>query len=210
MATKKRFLTANDQPISTQIYTSFEEVTDAYNKVRDELIALGLLWRRSKLDKVQCFYERVAPVSAVTGRLGYFNEDKNDRNIHFPSLFLPFGWLLGRRYEKSIPVDVLRHEFGHALATLYPRALSQGDLFLKAFGGVYGPKPAPEIDRDNWEFDCVSEYAASATREDFAETFMLFVKYKGKIPAQFKGKPVILKKWKAVAEIVKRVSAASR
>ena len=196
------------QPLVKQIYTSFEEVTDAYNKVRDELIALGLLWRCSKLDKVQCFYERAAPVSAVTGRMGYF--DEGDRDIHFPSHFLPFGWLFGRRYEKSIPVDVLRHEFGHALATLYPRALSQGGLFRVAFGAKYGPKPAPEIDRNNWEFDCVSEYAASATREDFAETFMLFVKYKGKIPAQFKGKPVIVKKWKAVAEIVKRVAAATR
>ena len=123
---------------------------------------------------------------------------------------MPFGWLLGRRYEKSIPVDVLRHEFGHALATLYPRALSQGGLFREAFGAKYGPKPAPEIDPDNWEFDCVSKYASSATREDFAETFMLFVKHKGRVPAQFAKKSAIVKKWKAVAEIVKRVAAATR
>ena len=45
---------------------------------------------------------------------------------------------------------------------------------------------------------------------NFAETFMLFVKHKGKLPAQFKGKPAIMKKWKAVAEIVKRVAAATR
>ncbi len=181
MATKKRSLTANDQPISKQIYTSFEEVTDAYNKVRDELIALGLLWRRSMLDKVPCYYEQVALGAAVTGTLAYYNEKKH--SIHFPSLFLPFGWLRGRRYEKSIPLDVLRHEFGHALATLYPRALSQGGLFRKAFDAKYGPKPAPDIDPDNWEFDCVSAYAATETREDFAETFMLFVKHKGKLPA---------------------------
>ena len=37
---------------------------------------------------------------------------------------------------------------------------------------------------------------------------MLFVKHKGKLPAQFKGKTVIVKKWKSVAEIVKRVAAA--
>ena len=92
-------------------------MTDAYNEVRDDLIKLGILWRDSKLDKVQCFYEPIAPYSAVTGRMGYF---------------------------------------------------------------------------------------------DFAETFTLFVKHKGKLPAPFKGKPVILKKWKAVAEIVKRVAAAAR
>ena len=58
--------------------------------------------------------------------------------------------------------------------------------------------------------DYVSEYATSATQEDFAETFMLFVKHKGKIPARFAKKPAIRKKWKSVAEIVKRVAAAKR
>jgi hypothetical protein len=198
------------QPLLEQIYTSFKEVTKAYNQARDDLIELGLLWRDSKLDKVQCLYERVDPVSAVTGRLAYFNEDKADRNIHFPSLFLPWKWLLGLRYEKSIPVDILRHEFGHALATLYPRALSDGGLFVEAFGAKYGPKPAPEIDQANWEFDCVSEYAADQTREDFAETFMLFVKHKGKLPSKFRGKPAIKKKWAAVREIVKRVTASTK
>ncbi len=52
--------------------------------------------------------------------------------------------------------------------------------------------------------------AILSARDDFAETFMLFVKHKGKLPAQFKGKPAIMKKWKAVAEIVKRVAAATR
>ena len=46
--------------------------------------------------------------------------------------------------------------------------------------------------------------------EDFAETFMLFVKHMGKIPAKFAKKPAIRKKWRAVAEIVKRVAAAKR
>lgn len=196
------------QPLIKQIYTSFEEVADAYNQARDDLIELGLLWRDSKLDNVQCLYEPVAPLSAVTGTMGYFAEAKKDRSIHFPSLFLPAGWLLGRRYEKSIPIDVLRHEFGHALATLYPRALSQGGLFREAFGAKYGPKPAPDTDPANWEFEFVSEYAAKQTREDFAETFMLFVKHKGKMPRKFAGKPAIRKKWEAVREIVKRVAAA--
>jgi hypothetical protein len=191
-----------------RIYTSFDQVTDAYNEVRDDLIELGLLWRGSKLDKVECFYETIAPYSAITGRMGYFDFD--DHNIHFPSVYLPIGWLIGTVGEKSAPCDVIRHEFGHALADRYPKALKKGGLFREAFGGVYSEKPAPEIDPDNWEFDCVSPYAATETREDFAETFMFFVKYKGKIPAQFKEKPVIVKKWKAVAEIVKRVAAATR
>ena len=191
-----------------RIYTSFDQVTDAYNEVRDDLIELGILWRGSKLDKVQCFYEPIAPYSAITGRMGYFDFD--DHQIHFPSIYLPFGWLTGSVGEKESAPDVIRHEFGHALADRYPTALKKGGLFREAFGGVYSDKPAPDIDPANWEFDFVTQYATSATQEDFAETFMLFVKHKGKLPAPFKGKPVILKKWKAVAEIVKRVAAATR
>ncbi len=194
--------------ILNRIYTSFDQVTDAYNEVRDDLIKLGILWRGSKLDKVQCFYEPIAPYSAITGRMGYFDFD--DHQIHFPSIYLPWGWLTRRVGEKEPAPDVIRHEFGHALADRYPAALKRGGLFREAFGGVYSDKPAPDIDSANWEFDCVTQYATDSTREDFAETFMLFVKYKGKIPAQFKGKPVIVKKWKAVAEIVKRVAAATR
>ena len=191
-----------------RIYTSFEQMTDAYNEVRDDLIALGILWRGSKLDKVECFYEPIAPYSAITGRMGYF--DFGDHHIHFPSVYLPFGWLTGSVGEKDSASDVIRHEFGHALADRYPAALKKGGLFREAFGGVYSDKPAPDIDPDNWEFDCVSPYAATETREDFAETFMLFMKHKGKIPARFAKKPAIRRKWKAVAEIAKRVTTATR
>ena len=47
-------------------------------------------------------------------------------------------------------------------------------------------------------------------QETFAETFMLFVKHKGKIPAKFARLPAIRKKWQAVAKIVKAVAAAAR
>ena len=47
-------------------------------------------------------------------------------------------------------------------------------------------------------------------REDFAETVMLFVKHKGRFSAKIAKKPTIVKKWKAVAEIVHRVAKATR
>ena len=93
---------------------------------------------------------------------------------------------------------------------LYPGALKKGGLFRAAFGGTYGEDPAEECVAAGWGDRYVSEYATSATQEDFAEIFMLFVKHKGKIPAKFVKKPAIRKKWKAVAEIVKRVAAAKR
>ncbi len=190
-----------------RIYTSFEQVTDAYNEVRDDLIKLGILWRGSKLDKVQCLYEPL-DLHGFAGWMGFYSF--KDKNIHFPAVFNGFSLKHFQWFDKNSTTDTMRHEFGHALADRYPVALKQGGLFREAFGGVYSDKPAPDIDSDNWEFDCVTQYATDSTREDFAETFMLFVKYKGKIPAQFKGKPVIVKKWKAVAEIVKRVAAGTR
>ena len=39
---------------------------------------------------------------------------------------------------------------------------------------------------------------------------MIFMQHKGKLPAKFAKKPAIRKKWKAVAEIVKRVAKAKR
>ena len=194
--------------LTQRIYTSFDDVTKAYNHVRDELIDLGLLWRGSKLDKVECFYERIAPIAALNGWMGFFDFD--DHNIHFPSVYLPIAWLMGTVGEKNCAADVIRHEFGHALADRYPGALKKGGLFREAFGGVYSDKPAPDSDPDNWEFEFVTQYATDATREDFAETFMLFVKHKGKIPAKFAKRPMIMKKWKAVAEIVRRVAAMTR
>ena len=46
--------------------------------------------------------------------------------------------------------------------------------------------------------------------EDKGPVRLFFMKHKGKLPAKFAKKPAIRKKWKAVAEIVKRVAAAKR
>ena len=184
---------------------SFCTVSRAYINVRSELWKLGVLWDGSKLDGVECIYEPIDLLASVRGWMGYF--DYGDKNIHFPSIYLsnPFNWV-----DKNSAADVLRHEFGHALMDRYYQPLTLGSLFRAAFGGPHGAKPAPGSDPDDWEDRCVSGYAATQTQEDFAETFMLFVKHKGKIPARFAKKPAIRKKWKTVAEIVKRVAATTR
>jgi len=192
----------------SKVYTSFDEVTRAYNKVRTELWKLGVLWDGSKLDGVGLTYLPFAPISALGGYMGFY--DPNTGEIEFPSVYLPIQSLWRDLGTKANAPDVIRHEFGHALADLYPGALKKGGVFRAAFGGSYGGTPAEERGVDGWEERYVSEYATSATQEDFAETFMLFVKHKGKIPAKFAGKPAIRRKWKAVAEIVKRVAAATK
>lgn len=192
----------------SKIYTSFKEVTRAYNKVRMELWNLGVLWDGSKLDGVGCTYLTIAPIAALGGYMGFY--DPNTKEIEFPSVYLPIAALWRDLGVKANALDVIRHEYGHALADLYPGALKKGGVFRAAFGGAYGEAPAEECVADGWGDRYVSEYATSMTQEDFAETFMLFMKYKGKIPAKYAKKPAIRKKWKTVAEIVKRVAAYTR
>ena len=191
-----------------KIYTSYGTVSRSYNKVREELWELGVLWDGSKLDNIGCTYLSVAPIDALSGTMGLYQPDT--REIEFPSVYLPIRALWSDLEEKANALDVFRHEFGHALADLYPGVLKKGALFCKAFGGAYGDKPAKGIDSDDWEGRCVSSYATTATQEDFAETFMLYMKHKGKIPAKFAKKPAIRKKWKAVEEIIRRVRRCSR
>ena len=192
----------------SKIFTSFETVSRAYNKVRNELIEFRALWDGSKLDEVGLTYLPFAPISALGGYMGFY--DPNTGEIEFPSVYLPIQSLWRDLGTKANALDVIRHEFGHALADLYPGALKKDGTFRAAFVGSYGEEPAEERGVDGWEESYVSEYATSATQEDFAETFMLFVKHKGKIPAKFARKPAIRRKWKAVAEIVKRVAAATK
>ncbi len=188
-----------------RIYTSFDDVTRAYNKVRKELWKLGVLWNGSKLDEVICYHELFDP-HGLEGWMGFYNF--KDKQIHIPAVYnglsLNFKW-----YDKWSVVDVLRHEFGHALMDRYYRPLALGSLFRTAFSGPHGAKPAPGSDPDDWQNRCVSAYAAEQTQEDFAETFKFFVKHKGKIPATFKQKPAIVKKWEAVAEICRSVAACA-
>jgi hypothetical protein len=196
--------------IMDEIYTSFDEVNRAYNKIRKELWNLGVLWDGSKLDAVECIYEPLQ-WRGLIGWMGFYEflKCKGNGNIHFPAVYNGLDLRL-RWIDKNSTIDVFRHEFGHALSDRYPGALKKGGVFRTAFGGPCDDKPAPGTDPEDWEGRCVTPYAATKTREDFAETFMLFMKHKGKIPAKFAKKPAIRKKWKAVAEIVKRVAAAKR
>ena len=96
----------------------------------------------------------------------------------------------------------------------YYEGLSLGGLagcvgiFKEAFGASYGEKKV--FKGEDWSDEYVSEYASSMTQEDFAETFMLYLKHKGKMPARYSGKRAIAKKWRAVARIVREIAALGK
>jgi len=182
-------------------YVPFKEMESAFNRVRNELEGLGLLAAGSPLDEVNCWHERLSK-GALYGldAMGYTAPD--DRDIHIPAVF-PKG-LFPQLWEERKILDVIRHEFGHALADRY-REFFRGGAFKAAFGNNYGRYKIRAS--GNWEDRHVSPYASTMTQEDFAETFMLFLKHKGKIPVRYRGRQVIEKKWMAVARIIKQIAA---
>jgi hypothetical protein len=91
--------------------------------------------------------------------------------------------------------DILRHEFAHALADTH-RSLFRSRLFTEAFG-------APHNWKTRWEYHPdhhVSTYAATAPAEDFAETFMIYVRAGGVLPRKWRKTP-IQRKWLFIKEI---------
>ena len=186
--------------IMKRVFLSMGEMEKAFNKVRKELEAMDLLFDGSRLDKVDCYHERFS-IGALYGlvAMGFYNPA--DQNIHIPAAYPPglFPWLQDREMR-----DVIRHEFGHALADKY-RKIFRGGIFKEAFGKSYGTWQV--FDGDDCLDEYVSDYATTNTREDFAETFMLYMKYKGKMPARFRGKRAIVKKWKTVGRIIREIAA---
>jgi len=196
-----------------KMWVTLEELSAARKKVRNELKKMGLLVKGSALDEVECFHERatVEGLSGLGGYLGFYHPfeldgdgvftAEGDGNIHVPALFPEV--LHG---ERQLP-DTLRHEYGHALADRY-RDFFQGEVFKGAFGAKYHSYLALRSCKKSGEY--VTGYAMTNKQEDFAETFMLYMKHKGKLPACFRGQIQIEKKWKAIAEIVKGVKGNVR
>lgn len=94
--------------------------------------------------------------------------------------------------------DILRHELGHAFAVEHPGLVRRNAAFVRAFGARYDD----DVTQD--EDDCVSAYAATSPAEDFAETFMTYLRVRGD-RARFKGRPAVLRKLRFVGELAKQV-----
>ena len=163
-------------------------VKSATARVRRELKDLGLLSPESRMDEVEVIYGRWDP-SGFVKIMGFYSFE--DNNIHIPAFFPPalLPW-----YKDRCITDVLRHEFGHALADKYPKFFHD-KRFRKAFGDEYG---RVKVAGDG---DFVSPYARTFTQEDFCETFMLFLKHKGVLPKEYAYREAIRAKWEAVAAI---------
>lgn len=124
-------------------------------------------------------------------------------DIYIPAISLSkLGDLLDGSYTSLR--DVLRHEYGHALADTH-RGLIRSSKFKAAFGASHSWDFSLEYDPE-----ChVTSYAADSPAEDFAEVFMLYVKCKGSLPKRL-NTSAIRKKWQFIQKLRGAIAAGSR
>ncbi len=87
-------------------------------------------------------------------------------------IYLPRNAPISRRRGETLR-DVLRHEYAHALAWARP-SFVRGAWFREAFGAGYDDVHEMRPTYDARVF--VSEYATKSPKEDFAETFMAWLR----------------------------------
>ena len=147
------------------------------------------------------------PQITAPGALGFFFHEMDllHSMLGFEAghIYIP-KWVLlhGPWQQRGSLRDVVRHEYGHAVAHWYPKLIQEGPRFREAFGGSYADKHF----MDDWESDHVSQYASTRPMEDFAETFMVFLRSRGAFPHYF-STPSIKRKWKFIRDLGRVVAS---
>jgi hypothetical protein len=182
----------------------FSRVERAYNKVRRELAEVGLLEDGRYLDRVECVQDNIPTLS---DELGFVF----DEGVSWPHrwvgyrpgvIYIPYNCPAQAFVPGGTLLDTLRHEFAHAWAWQDPKFFRR-PWFAEAFGNGYF---------DEWDetpvFDAsafVSEYACTRPREDFAETFMLFLRARRSL-SRHRSKRGLYAKLRAVQRAVDEAS----
>ena len=199
-------------------------VDSAWHKVRNELLEVGLLYDASEdgdgyLDQIDLMVSALPSirsaayvfdigVDAIPKIVG-FEEGVIYLAADTPHVAYAPGYTLA---------DVIRHEYAHAWYWLEPdfvdaswfkttfgaSYLNEGNptkLWLAGNGINFDPSSAGWKKGFHNEF--VSDYAATKFCEDFAETFMFYLKYRNSLH-RFENRPSVYRKLKAVESAVRQ------
>ncbi len=179
----------------------------AFAAARSDLVDVGLLADGLYLDRIECVLSPLPSgwwrecgwvydggVDGIRGFIGF-----EPRVIYIPMnaavvAYSPGGTL----------TDVIRHEFAHAWYWLDAKHVD-GPWFRKAFGARYQDTTAvaPETyDSSNF----VSEYATTSAKEDFAETFMTYLRFRRSLE-RFRNRAGLYAKLLAVEDAVQRAAS---
>lgn len=194
----KRLAAAN-----TIHYLTLPQFNRALRTVWQEMTDLGFGSRAVEGVPV-CLVSPLGFLSARTlfnSPYGFFDPSSPTGEINVPSLSLStLGDLLAARTYVSLR-DILRHEYAHAIEH-HHRRLIHSARFEDAFGAAHDDEAELEFDPEQH----VSPYAATcAGQEDYAETFMMFVKHGGKLPSRFDTR-ALRRKWRFIAELARVLS----
>jgi hypothetical protein len=187
--------------IKLKLSVSITQLNRALYKVQNELYINGLWNEGSPLTEVEIIIDSMPTlfnlgifthaVSKYKHYMGY------KEGIIYITKF-SIGYLENSKY--SSVRDLVRHEYAHAFAEKYDHLIRK-KLFEITFGDRYYSAKMNKMSDDAY----FTEYAKENSMEDFAETFMLYLKWKGKLPKKFTNKQLI-KKWNYVENVLKTAS----
>lgn len=206
------------------------EVNKAFNKVRNELSEVGLLAHEIYLDQIDLKVEMLPSkqrLGCVVEKSNLFGQaiGFTEGVIYLPRNRPQTAYMPGQTLT-----DIIRHEFGHAWHWLEPEFFER-EWFSKAFQAEYDDHNFKPLEmwmenffrnrklrsdlnklksvqaqktfiRKHLLKDFVSEYAATHPREDFAETFMFYLRYRNSLE-RFRQQPEVYRKLKSVEKAVR-------
>jgi hypothetical protein len=182
---------------------SLKQINSAAFTVQDELFKVGLWFEGCKLVDTEIYRCAVSPLSLYDAN-GFFIHGASpvQKILGFEPghIYIP-SFVLSQKFWQSRDSlrDVIRHEYAHSLAHYYPKLISKSE-FKKTFGGVYYSYEPIKMEKDAF----ISDYARTMPMEDFAETFMVYVRRKGIMPSSIKNKQLI-KKWQYISNLLSTI-----
>lgn len=169
--------------------------------VQDELMNAGFWNAKSRLPRAEVYWCAL-PQITMPGALGFFVHQTSwfDSLLCFEAghIYIPKWVLLHGPWQRRGSLrDVVRHEYAHAIAHYYPALIQRSARFRTVFCGRYFDN-SHEIRMS--KHDCISSYAETQPCEDFAETFMFYLRHKGRLPVEFTSE-AIKQKWQFVRDL---------
>jgi hypothetical protein len=183
---------------------TLEQLNRATLATQGELANHGFWEEKSRLLKIDVIWCRYpSPATFDSWATFFHGDDRLGRLLGYAKghIYIPSWSILHFRPKtKATLRDIVRHEYAHGIAHYYPGLIQKAGRFKEVFGGNYWAKSHSRSEHDEF----VSEYASTMPMEDFAETFMVYLRHRGELPARF-AIPAIRRKWSFIRDLSKAV-----